>query len=156
MGCDHDSFTLAWWWHQLLSGSYPTAACPGFHIGCRLARELFTLPVCCSGSPWSHGLRASFIILEVWRWHQPLSNSLSNGYLSRISRRLGRELFRPSSYTWLSGTVNNMLVADSCWSANHDKYCSLSIFTVTTVIKVSVGEEMEDFREMVGILNVRW
>ena len=25
-------------------GPYPTAACPEFHIGCRLGRELFTLP----------------------------------------------------------------------------------------------------------------
>ena len=36
---------------------YPTAACPKFHIGCRLGRELFTLPVCCCRCPWSHGLR---------------------------------------------------------------------------------------------------
>ena len=25
-------------------GPYPTAACPEFHLGCRLGRELFTLP----------------------------------------------------------------------------------------------------------------
>ena len=26
-------------------GSYATAACPEFHVGCRLGRELFTLPL---------------------------------------------------------------------------------------------------------------
>jgi hypothetical protein len=26
-------------------GPYPTAACPEFHISCRLGRELFTLPL---------------------------------------------------------------------------------------------------------------
>ena len=31
--------------------------CPEFHVGCRLGRELFTLPVCCRRCPWSHGLR---------------------------------------------------------------------------------------------------
>ena len=51
-----------------------TRSCPGpyplpeFHIGCRLGRELFSLPVCCPRCPWSHGLRpTSFIILLVWR-----------------------------------------------------------------------------------------
>jgi hypothetical protein len=37
-------------------GPYPTAACPEFHIGCRLDWELFTLPKCCPWCPWSHGL----------------------------------------------------------------------------------------------------
>ena len=34
-------------------GPYPTAACPEFHIGCRLGRELFTLPICCPRCPWA-------------------------------------------------------------------------------------------------------
>ena len=38
-------------------GPYPTAPCSEFHIGCRLGRELFTLPVCCLQCPRSHGLR---------------------------------------------------------------------------------------------------
>ena len=38
-------------------GPYPTTACPEFTIGCRLGRELFTLPLYCPRCPWSHGLR---------------------------------------------------------------------------------------------------
>ena len=34
---------------------YPTAACPEFHVACRLGRELFT--VCFRRCPWSHGRR---------------------------------------------------------------------------------------------------
>ena len=83
-------------------GPYPMATCPEFHIGWRLNRELFTLPVCC---PYAHGAmgcdQKSFIILVVWRWHQLLSDSLTKGCLSRVSRRLGRKLFRPSTYRQL-------------------------------------------------------
>jgi hypothetical protein len=48
-------------------GPYSTAACPEFHIGYRLGRELFTLPY---ATPDAHGAmgcdQKSFIIL-VWR-----------------------------------------------------------------------------------------
>ena len=37
-------------------GPYPIAACPEFHISCRLGRELFTMLICCWWCPWSHGL----------------------------------------------------------------------------------------------------
>jgi len=80
-------------------GPYPTAACPEFNIGCRLGRELSTLPVCC---PHVHGVigcdQKSFIILIVWRWHQLLSDSLTKGRLPQVLRRLGRKLFKPPSY----------------------------------------------------------
>jgi len=36
---------------------YPTVACLEFHFGCRLGRELFTVPVFCPLCSWSHGLR---------------------------------------------------------------------------------------------------
>ena len=39
-------------------GPYLTAASPEFHIGCRLGRELFTLPVYCRQYPWSRGQRS--------------------------------------------------------------------------------------------------
>ena len=39
-------------------------------------------------SLWIRGQRPSFIILVVWRWHHLLYGSLSNGCLSRVSRRL--------------------------------------------------------------------
>ena len=40
-------------------------------------------------SPWMHGLQPR----KRWRWHQLLSGSIPNGHLSRVSRRLGWELF---------------------------------------------------------------
>ena len=40
----------------------------------------------------------SFTILVVWRWRQPMSGSLPNGRLSRVSRRLDQELFSLPSY----------------------------------------------------------
>jgi hypothetical protein len=39
-------------------GPYPTAACPEFHIGYRLDREVFTLSVSCPRCQWSYGLRS--------------------------------------------------------------------------------------------------
>ena len=38
--------TLHWCGGDTIScpGPYPMAACPVFHVGCRLGRELFTLP----------------------------------------------------------------------------------------------------------------
>ena len=41
----------------------------------------------------------SFIILVGWRRHQLLSHSLPNSRLSRVSQRLGLELFTLPSYT---------------------------------------------------------
>ena len=38
-------------------------------------------------------IQKMLIVLVVWWWHQLLSDSLPNGTLSRVSRRLGRELF---------------------------------------------------------------
>ena len=76
------------------------AACPEFHVACRLGRELFTLPIYCRRCPWSHGRRPkNFIILVVWWWHQLLSWSLPNGYLFWVSCSWGRKLFKPPSYT---------------------------------------------------------
>ena len=81
-------------------GPYPMAACPEFYIGCRLGREIFTLPLCCHRCPRRiMGCDyKSFVILVVWRWHQLLSGTLPNGRLSRVSRRIGRELFTLPSY----------------------------------------------------------
>ena len=43
----------------------------------------------------------SFIILVVWRSHQLMSWSLPNGHFSRVSDRLGWEIFiLPSYITW--------------------------------------------------------
>ena len=70
-------------------GPYPMAACPEFHIGCRLGPY---------AAPYAHGAmgcdQKSFIILVMWRWHQLLSDSLTKGRLSQVSHTLGRKLFR--------------------------------------------------------------
>ena len=42
MGCGHKSFTLVWQCTISCSGPYPMAACPEFHVGCRLGQDLFT------------------------------------------------------------------------------------------------------------------
>ena len=41
---DHVLQNFFVWLHHLLSRPYPMATCPEFYIGCRLGRELFTLP----------------------------------------------------------------------------------------------------------------
>ena len=41
---------------KILSYVRVQAACPKFHISCRLGREVFILPVCCLRCPWRHGL----------------------------------------------------------------------------------------------------
>ena len=83
-------------------GPYLTAACPEFHIGCRLGRELSTCPY---AAPDAHGAigcdQKCFILLVVWRWHQFLFDSLSKSRLSRVSLRLGRKLFRLTWYHWI-------------------------------------------------------
>ena len=43
MGCEQKIIMVVWRWRKLLSGPYPTTACPEFHVGCRLDQELFTL-----------------------------------------------------------------------------------------------------------------
>ena len=58
MGYDQESFTQVWWWRQLLFGSLPNRRYPESHVGCRLGRELITLPVCCGRCPWNHELRS--------------------------------------------------------------------------------------------------
>ena len=76
-------------------GPYPMAACPEFHLGCRLGRysiptnkqykiliiTTITLPICCPVS------------MEPWAVTKSLSRFLPNGHLSRVSCRLGQELF---------------------------------------------------------------
>ena len=66
--------------------------------------------VCC---PDAHGAmdcnQKSFIILEVWQWCQLLFNSLSKGRLSRVSRKLGRKLFGPPSYSQASKLVHSRM-----------------------------------------------
>ena len=53
-------------------------------------------------NPRIHGARScdqkSFIVLVVWQWHQLLFGSLPNGRLSRVSYKLGQELFTLPSY----------------------------------------------------------
>ena len=75
------------------SSPCPAAACPEFYIGCRLGKELFTLPVCYPDAHEAMGCdQKCLIILVVWRWHhQLLFDSLSKGRLSRVSRRLVRK-----------------------------------------------------------------
>ena len=52
--------------------------------------------------PDAHGaigcVQKNFIMLTVWRWHQLLFGSLPYVRLSRVSRRLGWELFTLPSY----------------------------------------------------------
>ena len=75
-------------------GPYPMAVCPELHVGCKLGRELLTLPYATADA---HGVMGCYkkkaLSFIVWRWHQLLSDFLSKGRLSRVSHRLGRELF---------------------------------------------------------------
>ena len=60
-------------------------------VGWRLGRELFTFPYAAADVHGAMGCdQKSFTSTLVRRWHQPLSGSLPN---SRVSHRLGRELF---------------------------------------------------------------
>ena len=53
-------------------GPYPTAACPEFHVGCRLGREHFTLPSYAACCPWSHGLRPRKLYTSVETTRAPV------------------------------------------------------------------------------------
>ena len=49
-------------------GPYPTAACPEFHVSCRVGREIFTLLYSDSDAHGDMGCdKERFIILVVWR-----------------------------------------------------------------------------------------
>ena len=65
MDCDQKGFPPMWQWHQPFSGSHPKAACPGFHIGCRLGQKLFTLLVYWYRCPLSHGLQSKRLYTNV-------------------------------------------------------------------------------------------
>ena len=100
--------------------------------------------VCCRRCPWSHGLQPiSFIILVVWHWHQPLSDSLPNSHLSRISRRLGRELLRPPSYKIRAmssaNAVHSMSSADESNSVGWKLSYILSFYWVLSTRVMSTG-----------------
>ena len=66
--------------------------------------EIF--PMFFKSCPNVHGAmgcdQKSCIILLVWRWHQLLSEFQHNGRFSRVSRRLGREIFTLPSCIWHS------------------------------------------------------
>ena len=87
--------------------------CPEFHIGSRLAWELFTLPYAAANVYGAMGCdQKNFIILVVWRWHQLLSKSLPNCCLSWVSCRLGQELFTLPLY--LLQFIRNMFSKVFC------------------------------------------
>ena len=98
-GLRQESFTLACRWYQLLSGSLLNGSLSWVSRRCRLGREIFTLPYVAAHFHGAIGCNQnSFIILVVWQWHQLLSRFLPNGQLSRVSHRLGWELFFLPSY----------------------------------------------------------
>ena len=82
----------SWRWHHLLSQSLPNGSLS--RVSRRLGRERFILPYAATDA---HGAmnceQKSFVVLVVWRWHQLLSWFPPNVRLSRVSRRLDRELF---------------------------------------------------------------
>ena len=61
------------------------AACPEFHVGCRVGWEFFTLLVCSVHEPMYCNQKGSII---VWWWHQLLPGSLHYGCLSAVSHQL--------------------------------------------------------------------
>ena len=81
-------------------GFYPTAACPEFHIGCRLGREIFALPVCCPRCPLKSWLRPKklyhtrSVTVTPARIRVPIQRPLV-----RVSSRVGRKLNRPPTHT---------------------------------------------------------
>ena len=77
-------------------GPYPTAACPG----CRLGRELFTLPVYYLRCPWSHGLRAKKL------YHTRIVAVTSAPVLFPIQRPLVPSFTKARSETFQTILVN--------------------------------------------------
>ena len=105
MGCNQKRFTLVY-----CPDPYPTAACPKFHVGCRLSRELLTLPVCCRQCPWSQTKKALSYSQCGGNTSSPLNSSLS-----RVSHWLGRELFDLPSYISSSPWFPNWRNISSLW-----------------------------------------
>ena len=99
---------VMWWRHHLLSGSLPNATFSEFHVGFRLGRKLFTLPICCPQSPWSHGLQPK----RLYHTHSVAVTPAAVRFhilrpLVQVSLWLGRKLFRPPSYTYNDYRVSN-------------------------------------------------
>ena len=75
-----------------------------------------------------HGAMGSdqkcFIILLVWQWHWLVSGSLSNDRLSRVSRRVGRELFILLSYIlrWLPFAFLGFFLGGGCFQVQRWKF----------------------------------
>ena len=66
MGCDQESFTLVWQWHQPYLGSYPTTAWPEFQVSCRLGYKCI--------------VQLLIIVLRIYLWSMNLHCILTTQY----------------------------------------------------------------------------